>query len=48
MESSIDKEIKKVREDYILALFKFKKQFEKKKEEDDRAAAYKELVKLIK
>ena len=50
LESAIEKEIKKVREDYILELFKFKNKFIKQStgNSDDKKNAYKKLVMIIK
>ena len=52
MESEIDKDIKKVREEYIMELFKVKNKFSKGTQDgrtgEDRREAYKKLVVIIK
>lgn len=48
-ESQIDKDLKVIRDDYILQLFNFKSKFEKKKDdENERDKAYDDLIAIIK
>ena len=50
MESEIDKKIKKLREEYVLELFKQKNKFEKHKDSeklDTKDAAFKDLLEII-
>ena len=51
MESEIDRDMKKVREDYIKELFKFKNKFSRRTTDttqDEKDKAYKDLIFLIK
>ena len=51
MESEIDKEIKKVREEYVKELFNFKNKFSRRTTDtaqDEKDQAYKDLIFLIK
>ena len=51
MESQIDKDMKKVREEYILELFKFKNKFTKRTSDssgEEKDQAYKDLITIIK
>jgi hypothetical protein len=52
MESQIDKELRSLREEYIMALFNFKNKFAKmtdvNKSADDKKEAFQKLIAIIK